>query len=292
MKVFMINPNNERVEVDVLRYFQNMNDKYVVYSLGEKDANGLQVVYAIKIGNDGGVRVGQNITDNNEWELVKRFIRETVSQNKNNQPLTIQDVNPAEIAELKIDSMHPFKLQVPVVEMFEKNQKSFDIVQTEAPVENHVEENPTSLDIPTPVEPVVPSVETPVMPTEVPETTPAVEPVPSVEPIEPTQPVAPVEPTVEPTLEPPVTNPTFSDTPVVEPIPTEVPTPEAIAPVSPVENVEGAEQPLEDGGMKDYQALYEAEVAKNKDLTNELENVMNDYATLKTKMEQIKELLG
>ena len=117
MKVFMINPNNERFEAEIVRYFQNINDKYIVYTLEEKDSNGFQIVYATKVVNDGGVRVGKTITDENEWSLVKNFIKETVNQNKNNQPLSIQDANPAELLELKIDSVRPFKLQAAVVEM-------------------------------------------------------------------------------------------------------------------------------------------------------------------------------
>jgi len=246
MKVFMINPNNERFEAEIVRYFQNINDKYIVYTLEEKDSNGFQIVYATKVVNDGGVRVGKTITDENEWSLVKNFIKETVNQNKNNQPLSIQDANPAELLELKIDSVRPFKLQAAVVEMFAKNQKTFEIVQNVA-VEEPLKEEP--------------------------KVAPVIEPMPQFEMPEPVVPqVAEVEKAVE--------------TPVVN----EMPAPVEVGAVEEPPKVEAT--PVSVSDEKNYKELYEQEVAKNKDLTAQLEALMQDYVTLKVKMDQVKELLG
>lgn len=263
MKVFMINPNNERFEAEIVRYFQNINDKYIIYTLGEKDANGFQIVYATKIVNDGGIRVGKTITDENEWVLVKNFIKETVNQNKNNQPLTIQDANPAEILELKIDSTRPFKLQAVVVDMFAKNQKSFEIVQNIPKVE--------STKVETVIEPVV--------------NAPIFEPQPET--------VVEVQPTPQPETpifdQPATVEPPKVESPIDKPTPVEV-APVEITDVEPPAKLE--ETPLNVSNTDDYKELYEQEVAKNKDLANQLETLMHDYVTLKVKMDQIKELLG
>lgn len=40
MKGFLIGPDNERFEAEIVRYFQNVNDHYLIYTKNEKDANG------------------------------------------------------------------------------------------------------------------------------------------------------------------------------------------------------------------------------------------------------------
>lgn len=129
MKGFLIGPDNERFEAEIVRYFQNVNDHYLIYTKNEKDANGYVLLYLTKVVSDNGIKVGENVTDVNEWDLIKSFLQKTVSENKEGLPLSIEDNNPAEIADLKINSQRPFKLSENSVELFGKNKKNFDIVQ-------------------------------------------------------------------------------------------------------------------------------------------------------------------
>lgn len=138
MKGFLIGPDNERFEAEIVRYFQNVNDHYLIYTKNEKDANGYVLLYITKVISDSGIKVGENITDENEWALIKSFLQKTVSENKEGRPLTIEDSNPAEVADLKINSQRPFKLSEASVELFGKNKKSFEIVQKMAEEQNTV----------------------------------------------------------------------------------------------------------------------------------------------------------
>ncbi|MDD3187806.1 MAG: hypothetical protein PHD02_05025 [Bacilli bacterium] len=129
MKVALISPDNQRFEAELVRYFQNVNDKYLIYYKNEKDANNLVTLYVTTVVSDNGIKIGENITDANEWSLIKNFIEKTVNENRDNRPLTIKDVNPTEINDLKINASKPFKLKEADMQMFSKNQESFEIVQ-------------------------------------------------------------------------------------------------------------------------------------------------------------------
>ena len=140
MKSFLIGIDNERFEAEIVRYFQNVNDKYLVYTKGEKDANGYVLLYATKVLSDSGIKIGENITDENEWALIKSFLQKTVSENKEGVPVTINDLNPVEVNDLKINAQRPFKLSESAVELFGRNKKSFEIVQKMQEAQNTVKE--------------------------------------------------------------------------------------------------------------------------------------------------------
>lgn len=129
MKGNLIDANNQRFEAEIVRYFQNVNDKYLIYTKNEKDSSGFILLYLTKVISDNGIRIGVEITDPNEWSLVTNFIRKTVAENKENKKLSIIDVNPIEVNDLKVNAFKPFKLQESVVELFAKNKETFEIVQ-------------------------------------------------------------------------------------------------------------------------------------------------------------------
>ena len=132
MKCSIIGIDNVKFEANIVRWFRNVNDYYLIFDKNEIDANGYVILYAIKIHNDNGIKIGEDITNNNEWELIKNFLHQTVKQNKEGTPVTIDDCNPFEIQDVKINSQKVFKLAKASVELFAKNQKNFDIVQKEA----------------------------------------------------------------------------------------------------------------------------------------------------------------
>lgn len=297
MKGFLIGPDNIRFEADIVRYFQNVNDHYLIYTKNEKDANGYVLLYATKVVSDSGIKVGENITDENEWALIKSFLQKTVSENKEGRPVSIEDSNPAEIADLKINAQRPFKLSETSVELFGKNKKSFEIVQKMVEEQNTVkvpvapevtefvvnETQPTvNVDTNANTE-VNTNVETEATPNfdsafnfEIPAQETVSEPV-----IEPSvnldsNPVAPATENVEQ----PVTEPVVSvETPAVENVvntETSVATPEPVA----IENT------------NNFEELYKNEVEKNEALNKEIEQLLKDNADYKAKLDQIKGLLG
>ncbi|MEG0826118.1 MAG: hypothetical protein RR404_01475 [Bacilli bacterium] len=142
MKGFLIGPDNERFEADIVRYFQNVNDKYLIYKKNEKnekDQNGYILLNAVKVVNDNGIKVGETIVDENEWSLIKNFLNQTVTANKEGKKLSIIDCNPVEINDLKINNQRQFKLKESVADLFGQNKKSFEIIQQMANQRNTVE---------------------------------------------------------------------------------------------------------------------------------------------------------
>jgi len=294
MKGFLIGPDNIRFEADIVRYFQNVNDHYLIYTKNEKDANGYVLLYATKVVSDSGIKVGENITDENEWALIKSFLQKTVSENKEGRPVSIEDSNPAEIADLKINAQRPFKLSETSVELFGKNKKSFEIVQKMAEEQNTVkipvapevtefvvnETQPTvnvdanvNTEVNTNLEEATPNFDN-AFNFEIPAQEPVSEPT-----IEPSVNLNPTVPATE-NVEQPVTEPVVSvETPTVENVvntETSVATPEPVA----IENT------------NNFEELYKNEVEKNEALNKEIEQLLKDNADYKAKLDQIKGLLG
>ena len=280
MKGFLIGPDNQKFEAEIVRYFQNVNDHYLIYTKNEKDANGYVLLYATKVVSDNGIKVGENITDENEWALIKSFLQKTVSENKEGRPVSIDDSNPVEVNDLKINAQRPFKLSETSVELFSKNKKSFEIVQKMAEEQNTVKvpvapevsefvvnEPPVETTVEQPVQTNVvqsDSIDTSAFSFELPtmSETPAA---PEVNVAEPTaetpveQPVQPEEAKVEENI---------VNEPIVEA--NEVATPE----VNPQETTE----------TQNYEELYKNEVEKNEALTKEIEQLLKDNASYKEKI--------
>lgn len=290
MKGFLIGPDNIRFEADIVRYFQNVNDHYLIYTKNEKDANGYVLLYATKVVSDSGIKVGENITDENEWALIKSFLQKTVSENKEGRPVSIEDSNPAEIADLKINAQRPFKLSETSVELFGKNKKSFEIVQKMAEEQNTVkipvapEVTEFVVNETQPTVNVDANVNTEVN-TNLEEATPNFDNAFNFE-------IPAQEPVSEPTIEQSVSlNPTSPITENVEQPVVSVETPS-------VENTVSAEasvatpEPVAIENTNNFEELYKNEVEKNEALNKEIEQLLKDNADYKAKLDQIKGLLG
>lgn len=255
MKGNLIGPDNQKFQADIVRYFQNVNDKYLIYSKGEKDDNGFVLLYVTKVLSDNGIKIGENVTDENEWSLIKNFLKQTVNENKENKPLTIIDINPIEINDLKINASRPFKLQENVVELFEKNKKSFEIVQ------QMLERQNTAI-------PVAPEVTEFVKASDDSSRT-IINPVP-----------ANIKPSIETNIEQPQHNVEQTIEPPVE----------KTTSAEPVQSVETTT--LNPTTSSNYEELYSKEVEKNNELVKQMEQLVKDNAELKTKMDKLKELLS
>ncbi len=143
MKISLIDEKNNKFEAELIRYFTNVNDKYLIYSKNEKDASNFITLYLTKIESDNGIKVGREVIDKNEWSLIKKFLEKTISENKENKPVSINDADPIEVSDVKVNGSKAFKLQDNFVELFSANKKSFEIVQRLR------EERNTAIPIPT-----------------------------------------------------------------------------------------------------------------------------------------------
>ena len=282
MKGFLIGPDNQRFEAEIVRYFQNVNDYYLIYTKNEKDANGYVLLYATKVVSDSGIKVGENITDENEWALIKSFLQKTVSENKEGRPVSIDDSNPVEVNDLKINAQRPFKLSETSVELFGKNKKSFEIVQKMAEEQNTVK---------TPVAPEI---------TEFVVNEPAIEQQTQSDEID--NSVFSFElPTTEESAEINVTESVVSPiNEVASENNAEIPTTSVVNENTVMgsnevsaNNIDVSEQPVvENAPVQNYEELYKNEVEKNEALTKEIEQLLQDNASYKEKLDKLKELLA
>lgn len=277
MKGFLIGPDNERFEAEIVRYFKNVNDYYLIYTKNEKDANGYVLLYVTKVISDSGIKVGETVTDENEWALIKSFLQKTVSENKEGRALTIEDCNPAEIADLKINSQRPFKLSEASVELFGRNKKSFEIVQKMA-AEQNIVKVPVAPEVTEFVtdnneEPKVENVfnfESPV--------NQDVTPVTDDTPVEVNNESVELNNSVEENV---VESANKKETPI------ENPTVE-VAPTN-SENINTVEVKEE---TNNFEQLYKEELEKNASLTKEIEQLKKDNQEYIDKLNKLRELLG
>jgi hypothetical protein len=194
-KVSLLNVNNEKVDVAVVRFFSLNNNNYFIYSMNEVDEQSYIKLYAVKITSDINGIISSNITDENEWLSVKEMIKTIIKGNKDGN-LSVVDLDYRKLENVKLSESRVFKLSVQLVDLLQANKKSF-AAAPEAPVINNVTANSFANQMPS-VEPVAPTVTPVVNPIPVPtiDPTPVVNTIPSVEPVMP-QPVVNPTPTVD-----------------------------------------------------------------------------------------------
>lgn len=122
------NISSEETEIEVIRYFLNNDNEYLIYSLNEIDESGYTKLYASKIvGNKACI-----ITDNDEWTLIKEIIKETVKNNRDGKDLTLIDLDEDNLNDIILQDTRVFKLQGNLVNLLSENKK----VISKAPVED------------------------------------------------------------------------------------------------------------------------------------------------------------
>ena len=288
-KITISNLQGENGLVNVVRYFQNNGQKFLIYSLNEVDEAGYTRLYVAKIIGMNGNYSAETLNDN-EWNEVKNLVKVIVKANKESMPVPVQDLNTKEISNILLKDKKVFKLNAPLVNDLSANKPNFDDGNDDTGNQKNAFSEPVQ---PTFEVPSTRAFETPVQPTfEVP-STPTFE--------------TPVQPTFEvpstPTFETPV-QPAFEvpSTPAFEtPVqPTfEVPnTPAFETPVQPTFEVPSTpafdfsndiNSSLDNNNTNlytdDYKKMYEDVLKKN----DELEETINK---LNTEIIQYKEIIN
>ncbi len=147
--VNLINFNNENIKATVIRYFELNGNRYFIYSLNEIDEQNYVKLYAVKINVENDVLTSNNITDENEWNVIKEEIKNIVRGNKNGIA-EVTDLNFNELNSLKIMEHRVFKLSNQLVLLLGANKKVVEEV-----VEQAFDLNPT-IETEVSVEPSVP----------------------------------------------------------------------------------------------------------------------------------------
>lgn len=131
------NINDEYVDIEVIRYFMNNDNEYLIYSLSETDESGYVKLYASKIiGNKACI-----ITDNEEWDLIKQIIKEVVRNNRDGEVLSIIDLDEEKLSDIILQDTRVFKLQGNLVTLLTENKNVLKHAVIEEVQDEIIEEN-------------------------------------------------------------------------------------------------------------------------------------------------------
>lgn len=118
-KMSIKNACNDSLEIDVIRYFKNNDNKYLVYSLNESVGDGYIKLYASKIVEN----IAHIIVDEEEWKLIKEIIKNIIKANHEGSELNIIDLDEKELSNITLMDTRIFKLQGNLVNLLSDNKK-------------------------------------------------------------------------------------------------------------------------------------------------------------------------
>ena len=113
------NVNKDDISIEVIRYFVNNDIEYLIYSLNETDSSGYTKLYASKIiGNKACI-----ITDEEEWNIIKKIIKKIIKNNRDGESLSVIDLNESNLDDIYLQDTRVFKLQGNLVNLLSDNKK-------------------------------------------------------------------------------------------------------------------------------------------------------------------------
>lgn len=77
-KVTIVNPKGQKVVADLIKVFrlEETNQDYAIYTFNQKDQDNKTKDYVSKVRVENGEYYFDTITDDNEWQLVKKAVSE------------------------------------------------------------------------------------------------------------------------------------------------------------------------------------------------------------------------
>lgn len=120
-KITAFNQNNQALEIEIIRYFKQNEKKYLIFTLGEKDANNYIKVYVSKILGLNGTLAAYDIIDETEWANVKELIKKIIKENREGGKLEIEDLSIERLYNIKINGQQVFKLVSNLLELLGSN---------------------------------------------------------------------------------------------------------------------------------------------------------------------------
>ena len=126
-KLIIKNFDNNKVEVDVIRYFKYKNTNYLIYTLNEIDEKGFTKLYIVKIMKQFNLLVAKTLKDEQEWKQIQQIVKELVTELKNNKLNEFVDLDIENLNNIKIKEARYFKLDKKLLSILtvnnEENQK-------------------------------------------------------------------------------------------------------------------------------------------------------------------------
>ncbi len=125
-KLGIMLPTGERVEADIVRYFDAYGKKYLVYTLNEKDEQGFVKLYVAKIDGAPKALIGEFIGDDNEWSVLKGEFKKIIGENSDTGRTSANDLNPTDLENVNVRGHRIIKLMDSYVNLLGANKKDFD----------------------------------------------------------------------------------------------------------------------------------------------------------------------
>ena len=122
-KIGIFNANNESMQVEVVRYFSDSNNKYFIFSLHELDAEGHMNIYVTKIMDQNGTLVGTNIIDDVEWTNLKSNLQRIIKENRTSGNAIVNDLPYSVLRNIKVVDRRALKLLATSVDMLNLGYK-------------------------------------------------------------------------------------------------------------------------------------------------------------------------
>ena len=129
-KINVIIPTGEKIEADLVRYFEAYGKKYLVYTLNEKDEQGFIKLYVARVEDATGatgtqkVLTGNFVEDDNEWKAVKDEFKKIISENSDGVT-KVNDLNPNGLNGINVKGHRVIKLMESYVNLLSANQREF-----------------------------------------------------------------------------------------------------------------------------------------------------------------------
>ena len=124
-KLIIKNFDNNKVEVDVIRYFKYKNTNYLIYTLNEIDEKGFTKLYIVKIMKQFNLLVAKTIKDEQEWKQIQQIVKELVTELKNNKLNEFVDLDIENLNNIKIKEARYFKLDKKLLSILTVNNEGY-----------------------------------------------------------------------------------------------------------------------------------------------------------------------
>lgn len=135
-KMYITNPDNTKLEVDVIRYVKFKNDYYFIYTLHEIDEKGYIKLYLVEIMEELGETISQNIKNDSKWANMKGIVKKIIKEIKSGKRKLSHDLDFRDIENVKVSNPRFFKLDKNLVTVLSSNYLEDLSIQEENIKEN------------------------------------------------------------------------------------------------------------------------------------------------------------
>lgn len=138
-KIVLYNQNGQKFDVDVIRYFSNNDNRYLIFGLNEI-SNGYIQLYLSKAAYLDEQLTLVSVTDDKEWQEFKAAIQKIVTNNRNNIPIDC-DLDYSELDGMKVSSFRIFRLKEEDSKILSANKNVQDYVVKLKVIDEQLEED-------------------------------------------------------------------------------------------------------------------------------------------------------